>query len=163
MNRLFCKESRGSIKGLLGMAALLLCSVACLALCFSQEKSIRESIDNNKIVNVVKSTYGRSFELKYMERNDTKKRLYICFHEDNGGVTPKMLNETRLALNNYLKENPDYFINQGYQTTIEFGLLLQFSTLPMEAAVLMVDTEGLTISGYGMNFLRNVLNLLYRI
>jgi hypothetical protein len=124
MNRLFCKEPRGSIKGLLGMAALLLCSVACLALCFSQEKSIRESIDNNKIVNVVKSTYGRSFELKYMERNDIKKRLYICFHEDNGGVTPKMLNKIRLALNNYLKENPDYFINEGYQTTIEFRSVL---------------------------------------
>ena len=91
MNRVFCKESCGSIKEIFGMAALLLCSVACLALCFLQEKSIRESINHNKIVNVVKSTYGRNFELKYMERNDTKKRLHICFHEDNGGVTPQML------------------------------------------------------------------------
>lgn len=102
------------------MAALLFCSVACLALCFSQGKAIRESIDNNKIVNAVKSTCGRSFELKYMERNDTKKKLYIGFHEEDGGFTPKMLNEIRLALNNYLKENPDYFINQGYQSTIQF-------------------------------------------
>ncbi len=38
-------------------------------------------------------------------------------------ITPEIINKMRLQMNQYLKKNPDFFLNKGYEINISLDLI----------------------------------------